>query len=681
MVSHTGKNIPHKKFGQLLVVFCLYDTRSNIQLRSEIWAHSLNDAVDHLYKILGYQDRYAIQDWLKGYLLGRDGKKPLSNKNMQALIVRWLGVIPGLQTEMDVAYFLSLGPEKYDKILQTPEYINVCRKREIPPAPLSEWWAEEFRFQFLIPHPSVARIPRLPREFVPREDVCRTIMDEKIPVCKEHQRPLILYGPPGAGKTTLMSWLGHQKDFMQRYDKFVWIAGFRKSTVAEWLKMLQVHLLPEEAWLFNTPEVMFAQLRRSISKRKQLLMLDDCWEPKLLRRLPEILGPHSLAIITTRVASGLHKTAPSYTSYQVPLFESQKTLKYYMENHDPLLSEEMKLQLVALSEELGHDLLGVRIVLQLASASKTDLPTILEQLRKLPRKAPPNLELGDGLYRAMVLAYQTLPPKLQKAFRALGGLPHLQEYAHFVFQALWNVPAKEARNHLAAIEKATSCLEFSPNGRDEISIPAEIHKYAHHLLVADPEEYQYALAWIERAQRYPTVQKHIKLVWQYRSHPDRPTIWQHTLNRSNERIQHRVQMYFSGSIRHESTSNKADASQFGSCTLLSTELHYLRAEEYLVLLKVENGSLLNSKVFKLANLKFPVSATVLIIGIMLLGLIFPTQAHVFRTIAENVNDVSLFIWTILSLLLACSMITDAPRYNTIHYLISERLKQQKTCSY
>ncbi len=500
----------HREFGTTLFDFAFFSYAYRFPKDGLEISEYEHLVIKHLINVGIYNDYGAIKKWFKGEI--KNVSKPLSEFTFQRCVENWAGTIPALMTQVDLQTWAELGRPEYGAYLKSKTFKAFCLTKNIPEAPLSTYWLE--RAHKLNPYTD---LPPLPINFINRQSLQDEILKTTIHEARNRFLPVLLYGEAGVGKTVLLRWLGRHPDLIQQYqDGVVWLEGSPQTTFNDWLKMLQMKILPSSTYVLETLDLMKTHLHVQLAKQNLLFLIDNCWNLEFVDFLSTMLSRKSFAIVTTQEASELHKKIVNIKRHKIPSFETKEILSYYLLNYEEYPDEDIRNYLNTLGAYVRNNPLAIRLALR--AAQNYGWQSVLEFFETI--KDTDKSEDGTALLNMLKFVYENLSPELQKAFRAFGALPNLNTHATEIFAPLWDISSEQANLLLQTLQKQADFFDQLPGNDDplmEIVFHAQVYSYAKQLLNLAQfyEERNFAKLWEIRAFQTPYYQSYVQRFQDY----------------------------------------------------------------------------------------------------------------------------------------------------------------------
>lgn len=311
--------------------------------------------------------------------------------------------------------------------------------------------------------------------------------------------PILLWGPIGSGKSTLIQRARQHPDLLNGFDGHLYAALPTQADPAFWLarwgQQLACPTLPPK---WQDQQAAHLWLHTGLLNRSYLIILDDVQAPAdqhpLAFAQPFCLtAPHLRLLITSSDPAVLAAAQNAYPEALLITLDEltaddQSALWFRLTYTKP--TAEITPQLQQLATVTGSDW---RAFTQwLAVAHHSGWPTMLQNLRAA--QAGPHRP-GD-----MIATYQSLWPRLsqpaQEALIALGSLPTLRQYPLTGLQVIWKTSPDQTRQ-LAYELSELNFLSFvsPPNVATDVIIRLDILRFARQLAFSLNEAHSPAKVW------------------------------------------------------------------------------------------------------------------------------------------------------------------------------------------
>ncbi|MBN1934160.1 MAG: hypothetical protein JW934_05830, partial [Anaerolineae bacterium] len=383
------------------------------------------------------------------------------------------------------------------------------------------WWLKRIEDEYTRRFTQARFLPRK-ADTIDRRELIWAVR-ERIRRCKGSGHPVVLQGPPGVGKSTLLeivaSDAGVQKEFPHGARPILLGA---EMTLPGVLGAVGQVLLPgaEGAGRGTSPEL----LRQLAAGKQMVFLLDDCCQAEHARLVASLASPDSLVIVATRLSGVARSLSPSQ-DYVIDVggFSAEEVERYYQHVWNNRPGEQDLAELATVWELMRGNPLGIRIALH--HVAQYGWKTVSDALRELPLPTPEGI--ADELYRPLYLAYTMLSPEEQACFRRLGVLPELHSYNLVTFAGLWEREPAHALRFLDKLQNDAGLVQsiqdraplgngvplgnrapLGNGGRIAWTIHQQVMNYARSLFAQLPAgEQRTARRWVERALAIPEQQQ------------------------------------------------------------------------------------------------------------------------------------------------------------------------------
>lgn len=253
------------------------------------------------------------------------------------------------------------------------------------------------------------QVPHEIADFIGREKTLKLI-DQSI---KNHN-VILLYGPPGVGKTALAIKLGHA--LRKKYpDGILWYK-YDSSNMMDILLSI-ARLFGEDISSIKNIDVRASIIRTLLSKRKVLLVLDNVTAKEHINLL--IPNSSSCSVILTSREKKLNLDIP-YTSVLVSVFTKDEALNLFTNVLGKEYTEKHTKEIVMISNILGNLPLGVHVAAIHINQFSLSPKEYMQQLSSNDFYLQDLTYEDRNLFKAITLTFDTLPLSTQNVFISLG---------------------------------------------------------------------------------------------------------------------------------------------------------------------------------------------------------------------------------------------------------------------
>lgn len=412
--------------------------------------------------------RADMHAWLNGKI---EGKRGLTPDHLLEILQKLIISKKHLVSHEDVEALVKLGREDYISILRDPT-IQDLRLVSLP--------------KLDDRHPHINR-----REL-------ELAFQQKV---AEQPNPILVYGPPGRGKKTLVQHAIQAQKSDLAYPT-VFIHAETMEQLTNWVTLL---LSVKQKQVPRGQRLIMEDFRRFYDGQKVLFIVYDCQEGEVVSLLQRYIPTACKLIVSTHDLGIVNAALPDQRFY-VPAFTLEETKEYLRAQ-----GRDFPAQQIEMFQNLT---MGNLLTTRIAASRLLDMPldALLDALN-VPVSPNPVDEL-TGLHQAIRLGYESLPPRVKTAFTQTGVLPEHISYDLLTLRAIWSSDGEtplhsgEAKEILARLVDQAGLAEKIDE--DEWVIHSVIREFARRAGKASSLEY--ADLWlsivmndVDALQEYKTV--------------------------------------------------------------------------------------------------------------------------------------------------------------------------------
>ena len=431
-----------------------------------------------------------VSGWCRGKFL--DESKPLKIKDFQEIVNLFWQKPGGIQT--------------FDEVFELARcigYIKVGTDTGNLVDLLERTWLENLGYTVTDQaNNSPLRDTRYPRntKSITRQAFLDEIYRQFIPMAMDRKQPILIFGEPGTGKTTLIDQIRIPKQLGESAEKRIFFLN--GQGISEHLRVWYQELIGIEPEHRSSNADLALVISKRLAKTNvpMLILMDDVSNIESISLVLDILrnSKQFVVIATTNSPRLAHETSvPHFLQVSMPGFSAEEAETYFKIFLERKMAASEKKQFDLLVKALKGNPLGLHFALQ--QLQMISIEELLKLINGIDQEIPD--ELLREVFLPLQVGFERLPKELSQVFIRLASMKPFDLIDNKALAALLanssqDIDFAKTKLNIELLQKFISPLQPSQDGW-------KLHKQTHLFAISKfkslgTQEQAISSGWIER---------------------------------------------------------------------------------------------------------------------------------------------------------------------------------------